>query len=178
MVRMRLQESAVLDEVREAAGLRTEEPAVSWPTPGQPVPGIHVLRPDVAGRGGSPAGSPGDRMRRLACGLIAVSGGVAAGHQALAGAFAGAHGAGPFGAAAALLAWPLPLLQPVLAGAGAVVLSALGVLTGGWRRLGPRQGWLLAGAAVAAILGAAPLVLVCTAITAVALLAVLAGLAI
>jgi hypothetical protein len=98
--------------------------------------------------------------------------------EAMAGALAGAHGAGPWGAAAALLAWPVPLLQPVLAGAGALVLCAVGVLTGGWRRIGTRQGWLLAGAAIAAVLGAMPMVVVCAVTAVVCVLAVIFGLAI
>lgn len=117
-------------------------------------------------------------MSQLVGAVAAMSGGVALSHQMLAGALAGAHGAGLFGAAAALLAWPVPLMQPILAGAGALVLCAVGVLTGGWRRLGPGQDWLLAGAAMAAVLGAGPMVLVCALIAVVCVLAVIAGLAI
>ena len=107
-----------------------------------------------------------------------MSGGVALSHQVLASALAGAHGEGPWGAAAALLAWPVPLLQPVLAGAGALVLCAVGVLTAGWRRIGPRQGWLLAGGGMAAVLGAGPMVVVCAVTAVVCVLAVIFGLVI
>ncbi len=178
MVRMPLRGSAVLDEVREAIGLRPGGPAVSWPTPGQPEPGTPVSHSDIVWREGAPGGSLSRGMRPIAGVLTAVSSGVALSHQVLAGALAGAHDVGLFRAAAAFLAWPVPLLQPVLAGAGTVLLCAVGVITGGWRRLGPRQAWLLAGAAVAAALGAGPMVLVCALIAVVCVLAVLAGLAI
>ena len=93
--------------------------------------------------------------------VTAVSAGVALTHQILAGALANAHGAGPWGAAAALLAWPMPLIQPILAGTGALALSAVGMLTGEGRHLTPRQNRLLVAGGVAAVLGAGPMVLVC-----------------
>jgi len=177
MVRTRSQGSAELNEVRETIGLRPAGPADD-PTPDMALLEASVPYPDVIRRGGYPAEWLGGRIRQYAGLLAAVSSGVAASHEVLAGAFASAHGTGPWGAAAALLAWPVPLLQPVLAGVGAVVLCAVGVLTAGWRRLGRRQRWLLAGAAVAAALGAGPMVLVCALIAVACVLAVVAGLAI
>jgi hypothetical protein len=117
-------------------------------------------------------------MRRLVGVVSAVSGGVALTHQVLAGVLAGAHGAGPWGAAATLLAWPAPLVQPVLAGIGALVLCAVGVVTRGWRDIGLGQTWLLVTGTIAAVLGAGPMVLVCV-LTAIAfVLAVIIGLVI
>jgi hypothetical protein len=115
-------------------------------------------------------------MRQAIGGVAIVSGGVALTHQVLAGALA--HGGGPWGAAATLLAWPVPLLQPILAGVGALVLCAVGLVTGAWRRSGPRQYWLLLGGAIAAVLGAVPMVLVCALTAVVGVLIVVAGLAI
>ena len=117
-------------------------------------------------------------MRQLVAIVTAVSGAVALTHQVLTGAFEGAHGAGPWGAAATLLAWPAPLAQPILAGVGAVVLCAIGALTGGWHHMRPRQHWLLPGASVAAVLGATPMVLVCAITAAVCVLAIAIGLVI
>lgn len=143
------QGSAELDEVREAIGLRPAGPAVNWPGP------------DTAGWGRYPTTSLSSKVRRVLAAVTAVSGGVALTHQMLAGVLASAHGVGPWGAAATLLAWPVPLLQPVLAGAGALVLSVVGMLTGGWRLLRSRQNGLVAVGAMAAVLGGGPMVLIC-----------------
>jgi hypothetical protein len=75
-----------------------------------------------------------------------------------------------------VLVWPIPLSQPVLAGIGGFVLAIVGVQSGGWRQVTRRQAWYLLAAAVAAILGAGPMVLVCV-LTIVALaLAIMIGL--
>jgi hypothetical protein len=108
-----------------------------------------------------PAGSLSRRTRRFVSVVSAVAGGVALTHQMLAGALAGAHGAGAWGAAATLLAWPAPLMQPILAGLGALVLCAVGVVTQGWRDIGLGHAWLAVAGTIAAILGAGPMVLVC-----------------
>jgi hypothetical protein len=115
-------------------------------------------------------------MRQLLGAVTALCGGVALTHQVVASALA--HGGGAWGAAATLLAWPLPLLQPILAGVGASVLCAVGVVTGGWRDIGPRQGWLLLAGAIAAVLGAGPMVLVCALTAVVCVLVVVLGLVI
>jgi hypothetical protein len=176
MARTRSQGSAELNEVREAIGLQPAGPADEWPAPGQAAPGATVPHPEFVRRGGYPAIWLGRRTRQLTGALTAVSGAVALTHQMMAGALA--HGWGPWGAATALLAWPVPLLQPILAGVGALVLCAVGIVTGGWHQAGPRQAWLLLAGAIAAVLGAGPLVLIC-ALTAVAcVLIVVAGLAI
>jgi hypothetical protein len=176
MVRAPSQVSAELNEVRETIGLRLARPAKGRTTPGQAAPSAPVPYPSVVRRGGYPAGWLGRRIRQLVGAVTAVSGGVALTHQILAGALAPAGG--PWGAAAALLAWPVPLLQPVLAGVGALILCAVGAMTGGWRHIGPRQGWLLLAGAVAAILGAGPMVVVCALTAVVCLLAVVVGLVI
>jgi hypothetical protein len=116
-------------------------------------------------QGGYPLGALNYMMRQLVGAVTIVSGGVALTHQVLASALA--HHWGPWGAAAALLAWPVPLIQPILAGIGALVLCAVGVMTRGWRDIGPTQDWLLLAGAIAALLGAGPMLLVC-ALTAVA----------
>ena len=72
----------------------------------------------------------------------------------------------------------MPLLQPVLAGADALVLSVVGMLTGGWRHPGSRQNGLLVAGAIAAVLGAGPMVLVCGLTVVVGVLALAAGLVI
>ena len=178
MVRMRLRGSSELDEVREAIGLCPPGPVVELSSLGQLALGAAVPRSDGVRSAGRPVGSLSRGMRRLAGVVSAVSGGVALTHQVLAGALASAHGAGPWGAAAMLLAWPTPLLQPILAGIGALVLCAVGVATQGWRHTGLGQIWLVVVGTMAAVLGAGPMVLVCV-LTAVAfVLAVIVGLVI
>jgi hypothetical protein len=116
---------------------------------------------------------------RLSVGLVAaISCGVALTHRVLAGALAGVHGAGPWHAAATLLGWPAPLVQPILAGSGALVLCALGALTGAWRSIGPRENRALLAGTVLAVLGAGPMVVVCALAAAVCVLAVALGLVI
>lgn len=170
------QGSAELDEVREAIGLRPAGPAVSGQDGGEPAPGAPGSGPDVGRPVRYPAGSLSGRVRRLVGTVTAVSAGVALTHQILAGALASANGAGPWGAAAALMAWPVPLIQPILAGAAALVLSAIGMLTGGWRHLTPRQNGLLVAGAIAAVLGAGPMVLVCGLTVVMGVLALAVGL--
>ncbi len=157
---MHLQRSPELDEVREAIGLRPAGRFGRFPTPGQPVPGTSVLHSDVM-TGRYLAGSLNRGTRRFMGVVSAVSGGAALTHQMLAGALAGAHGAGPWGAAATLLAWPAPLVQPILAGIGALVLCAIGMITRGWRDIGLGQTLLVAAGTMAGVLGAGPMVLVC-----------------
>ncbi len=176
MVRTRSQGSPELNAVRETIGLYPAGPADRWTTLGQAAPGASVPYPDVVRRGGFAAGRLSRRVRQLLGALTAVSGGVALTHQMLAGALA--HGGGLWGAAAALLAWPVPLLQPILACIGALVLCAVGVVTGGWGHTGPRQDWLLLAGAIAAVVGAGPMVLVCALTAVVCVLVVVAGLVI
>jgi len=177
-MRTRLQGSAELDDVRAAIGLRPAQPSVTWPEPYEPVGENPRTHWDPARQRGSRAGSLSGRMR-LSVGLVAaISCGVALTHQLLAGALAGVPGAGPWHAAATLLGWPAPVLQPILAGVGALVLCALGVLTGAWRRIGPRENRALLAGTVVAVLGAGPMVVVCALAAAVCALAVALGLVI
>jgi hypothetical protein len=166
---MRLQGSAELNKVREAVGLRPVERPARLPTPGQSAPEVHVP-PSWVTR----PGRCQDDSTRLLIGLVAVvSVAVALTHQLLAGALSRTHGAGPFGAAAAVLGWPTPMLQPILAGVGALTVCAIGVFTGGWREVGRRQNCLLVAGVMAAVFGAGPMILVCTLIAVVCVLIVI-----
>jgi hypothetical protein len=165
MLRARSQGSTELNEVRETIGLRPAGPAAGWTTRDDAVPGVSVPCPDVMRWRGYAVDQLSRGMRQLVGALTVISGGVAMTHQVLEGALA--HDWGPWGAAATLLAWPVPQIQPILAGIGALVLFAVGVTTGGWRDIGPTQDWLLLAGAIAALLGAGPMLLVC-ALTAVA----------
>lgn len=93
--------------------------------------------------------------------VAAVSGIVAATHQSLTAALASAHRDSALKVAHAMLTWPLPMTQPILAGVAAFVLLGLALQTNGWRQVTTRQSRLLLGFAVAAILGAGPMVLFC-----------------
>lgn len=119
----------------------------SWGTPvSTPPPHCHA----------EPLGSG---TRRFLGAATTLAGIVALIHHPLADALADAHGTGPLRAAYAILTWPLPLTQPILAGVAFFVLSVIGVHTRGWRQVTSRQGWYLFGFSVAAVLGAGPMVL-------------------
>jgi hypothetical protein len=114
---------------------------------------------------------------RRALGIATVvAGGVALTHQPLADALAASHGAGVPGAAHAVLLWPAPLVQPVLAGLGAFALLIIGMNSHGWRQITPRQRWCLLAFTAAAILGAAPMALLCVLAVVVIALAIMVGL--
>ena len=66
--------------------------------------------------------------------ITAVAGIVALTHQSLTAALASAHRDSALKAAHAMLTWPLPMTQPILAGIGAFVLLGLAVQTNGWRQ--------------------------------------------
>jgi hypothetical protein len=94
--------------------------------------------------------------------IIAVVSGIAAAtHQSLTAALASAHRDSALKAAHAMLTWPLPMAQPILAGVAAFVLLGLALQTNGWRQVTARQNRLSLGFAVAGILGASPMVLFC-----------------
>ena len=94
--------------------------------------------------------------------IIAVVSGIAAAtHQSLIAALASAHRDSALKAAHAMLTWPLPMAQPILAGVAAFVLLGLALQTSGWRQVTARQNRLSLGFAVAGILGASPMVLFC-----------------
>jgi hypothetical protein len=101
---------------------------------------------------------------------------VAATHQSLTAALGSAHRNTALKAAHAMLAWPLPMTQPIVAGVAAFVLLGFAVQTTGWRFVSARQARLVIGFAVAAVLAAGPMVLfvaltvlVCVLVIAVAL---------
>lgn len=93
--------------------------------------------------------------------ITAVAGIVAITHQSLTAALASAHRDRALKAAHAMLTWPLPMTQPILAGVAAFVLLGLALQTNGWRRVTSPQSRLLLGFTVAAVLGAGPMVLFC-----------------
>jgi hypothetical protein len=74
---------------------------------------------------------------------------------------ASAHRDSALKAAHAMLTWPLPMTQPILAGVAGFVLLGIAVQTNGWRQVSARQSTLLAGFVIAAVLGAGPMVLFC-----------------
>ncbi|HXZ71021.1 MAG TPA: hypothetical protein VEH31_09160 [Streptosporangiaceae bacterium] len=102
------------------------------------------------------AGVLGMRTRWLLGIITAVAGIVALTHQSLTVALASAHRDSALKAAHAMLIWPLPMTQPILAGVAAFVLLGIAVQTNGWRQVTARQSRLVLGFAVAAILGAGP----------------------
>ena len=111
-------------------------------------------------RGNSPGAlDPG--TRRFLWITAVVSGIVAAAHPSLTAALASAHRDSALKAAHAMLTWPLPMAQPILAGVAAFVLLGLALQTNGWRQVTARQSRLSLGFAVAGILGASPMVLFC-----------------
>jgi hypothetical protein len=114
--------------------------------------------------------------RRALWVVTVVAGGVALAHQPFSGALAASHGHGVLGAAHDVLMWPVPLAQPVLAGAGAFALSLVAVRSLGWRHVTRRQYSCLLPCIAAAILGAGPMILVCVMTVAVVALAVMIGL--
>ncbi len=125
-------------------------------------------------------GNPGEaldkRARRILEVITAVAIIVALTHESLTAALASAHRDGALKVAHAMLTWPLPMTQPILAGVAAFVLLGLAVETSGWRQITARQSRLLLGSAIAAILGSGPMVLFCLLTVAIFLLAISFGL--
>jgi hypothetical protein len=110
---------------------------------------------------GNRAEALGKGTRRFLGITIAVSGIVALTHQSLTAALASAHRDSALKAAHAMLTWPLPMTQPILAGVAAFVLLGIAVQTNGWRQVTARQSRLLLGFVIAAVVGAGPMVLFC-----------------
>jgi hypothetical protein len=108
--------------------------------------------------------------------VIVVAGSVALAHQPFAGVLAASHGHGVLGGAYHVLIWPLPLVQPVLAGLGAFGLALVGVQSRGWRQVTRRQYRCLLPCTTVAVLGAAPMTMLCVATVAIVALAVVAAL--
>jgi len=117
--------------------------------------------PVKATTSGDPAEALDKRTRWILGIITAVAGIVALTHESLTAALASAHRDSALKAAYALLTWPLPMTQPILAGVAAFVLLGIAVQTNGWRHVTAQQGRLLLGFAIAAILGAGPMVLFC-----------------
>jgi hypothetical protein len=132
--------------------------------------------PDKAPTPGDPAEELDKRTRRILGIITAVAGIVALTHESLTAALASAHRDSALKAAHAILTWPLPMTQPLLAGVAAFVLLGLAVQTNGWRQVTARQSRLVLGFAIAAILGAGPMVLFCVLTVVVFLLVISFGL--
>lgn len=101
------------------------------------------------------------RTRRFLWITIGAAITVALTHQSLTVALASTHRDSALKAAHAMLTWPLPMIQPVVAGVAAFILLGLAVITNGWRQVTARQGRLLVGCTIAAVLGAGPMLLFC-----------------
>jgi len=125
---------------------------------------------------GNPAEALSKRTRWILGIITAVAGIVALTHESLTVALASTHRDTALKPAHALLTWPLPMTQPILAGVAAFVLLGIALQTNGWRQVTARQGRLLLGFAIAAILGAAPMVLFCLLTVAIFLLVISFGL--
>ena len=125
--------------------------------------------------GGYPAEALGPGSRRMLGFATAISGAVALTHQLLTAALGATHSFGVFAAAHALLSWPLPLAQPILAGVGALVLGVIGLDTRGWRRVSRWQGRFLLAFTVASVAAAGPMVGVCLLFAAAIAVAIAAG---
>lgn len=123
-----------------------------------------------------PAEGLDKRARHFLWTIIVVAGMVALTHESLTAALASANRDSALNAAHAMLTWPLPMTQPILAGVAAFVLLGIAVQTNGWRQVTTRQNRLVLGFAVAAILGAGPEVLFCALTIAVFLLVISFGL--
>lgn len=150
-----------LDEVRDRVGLRSSPPTpVPWPAAGTPPARTSPARPaEVARAGRYPAEELYARTRWFVTGTAVTAAVVAVTHGLLAGWLAHASGR-PWSAARALVSWPSPAAQQVLAAAAAVALAGLAAATDGYRRVGRELSWPLLAATVAAVLGAAPVVVV------------------
>lgn len=150
-----------LDVVRRQLGLRGTRSSAGPEYRARSTATVTPGPDDVVQVTDRPVGTLGPGTRRLLGFTTVISAVVALTHQLLTGALGAAHGTGVLGAAHALLSWPTPLAQPILAGLGALVLSVIGVDARGWRRVSQRQNWYLLVFTVVAVLGAGPMVLVC-----------------
>ncbi|MDA8322462.1 MAG: hypothetical protein M0030_22000 [Actinomycetota bacterium] len=113
---------------------------------------------DVARAGRYPADDLSGRARWFVAGTAVVAAVVAVTHGLLAGWLL--HGAGwPWTLARAVVDWPSPVAQQVLAMAAAVALAALAGATRGYRRIDRNLSWPLRAAMIAAALGAGPMML-------------------
>jgi hypothetical protein len=125
---------------------------------------------------GDPAEALDKRTQWILGIITAVAGIVALTHESLTAALASAHRDSALKAAHALLTWPMPVTQPILAGVAAFVLLGIAVQTNGWRQVTARQRRLLLGFAIAAILGVGPMALFCLLTVVVFLLVISFGL--
>jgi hypothetical protein len=107
---------------------------------------------------------------------IATGSIVALAHQSLTAALASAHRDSALKVAHAMLAWPMPMTQPILAGVATFVLLGLAVQTNGWQRVTAQQGRLLLGFTVAAVLAVGPMVLFCALTVAILVMVLAVGL--
>ena len=160
--------SLELDEIRIRLGLNTfhRAPTVTPPRAASPVrlsePSSPPSAPqlsDALARAGARPRELEEPYRALLWALAGIATLVAAFHALIAGAF-GRGSAGWADLAHGILTWPHPLVQPVIAGGAAVVIIGYAAVTGGLRNTAPADENALLGAAVAALVGAVPLVVV------------------
>lgn len=123
-----------------------------------------------------PTGALNTRTRRFLWVLIGTAGVATLTHESLTVALASAERDSALKAAHAMLTWPLPMAQPILAGIATFALLGVAVQTNGWRQVTARQNRLILGFAIAAILGAGPMVLFCALTVVVFLLVISFGL--
>lgn len=153
-----------LDEVRERIGLRPESPVQVTRTVGRSG-ATPVGLADVSRAGRFRADEVSRRTRMFIGGAGVGAAMVAITHGLLAGALARDH-AGPWNAARAMISWPSPVAQQVLAAVAALALLVIALPTDGYKHVSRRLSWPLLTATIAAVLGAGPMILVC-AVTAV-----------
>ncbi len=161
-----------LDEVRERAGLRSASPAPTNRGVAGTRRSASVRLGVVAQAGRYPTEELSTRTRLFIGGAAAAAAIVAVTHGLLADAVASDH-AGVWNVARALVSWPAPVAQQVLAAVAAVTLLVIAMVTKGYGRLSPAQSWPLLAITIAAVLGAGPMVLVCAVTAAVCALIVM-----
>jgi hypothetical protein len=154
-----------LDEVRERSGLRSVSPEPTNQRSAGTQTSASIRLGDVAQAGRYPAEELSTRTRLFIGGAAAAAGIVALTHGLLADALASDH-AGAWNVARALVSWPFPVAQQVVAAIAAVTLLVIALSTEGYDHVSPGKSWPLLAATIAAVLGAGPTVLVC-AVTAV-----------
>lgn len=152
-----------LDEVRDRIGLRPASQAPAARSRAWTQSAVTPIRlADVARAGRYPAEELSRRTRWFVGGAAAAAAVVGITHGLLASGLADAS-SGPWSVARAVVGWPSPVSQQVLSAIAAVALFVIALATDGYRHVSRRLSWSLLAATFAAVLGAAPMILVCAA---------------